>query len=534
LIVEQLEGRRLLTTYSLTDLGTLGGGIAYPLDINEAGQVAGYSSTAAGQQHAFLWEDGVMTDLGTLGGAHSSAGGLNDVGQLVGSSRVDAGTFVTDAFTWESGVMTGLGILKQASAAEINNAGQVVGAYTRDPVPPSGSSVRWAFLWEDGVLRSLFEGSAADINGLGQVAGEWESTRGYPVAAVWDATLGPRELGVLPGGVFSAAYGINDAGQVVGWSESFGGNHAFLWDDGQMIDLGFGTAADINNAGQIVGWSNIWTDGVKQNLNDLVLEDFGLTISNASAINDAGQIVATAYDAQNRPHAVLLNPLPENTPVVSIDDASVSEGHSGTRTITFTVSLSAASSEPVTVNFATANGTAIAGSDYQAGSGVMTFAPGQSTATITLLVNGDRVGEPNETFVINLSGATGGAVITDGQGIGTIIDDEPRLSINDVTMLEGQSGTRLFVFSVSLSSSSSAPVTVNFTTANGTAKASEDYNATSGALTFAPGETTKTITVVVKGDRKREADETFFLNLTGAVGAVIQDGQGKGTIRNDD
>ena len=197
--------------------------------------------------------------------------------------------------------MTGLGILKQASAGEINDAGQVVGAYSRDPVPPSQASVRWAFLWDDGVFRSLFEGSAADINNVGQVAGEWESTRGYPVAAVWDAAHGPRELGVLPGGVFSAAYGLNDVGQVVGWSESFGGNHAFLWDDGQMIDLGFGAAADINNAGQIVGWSNIWTDGVRANLNDLVQEDFGLTISDASAINDAGQIVATAYDAQNRP-----------------------------------------------------------------------------------------------------------------------------------------------------------------------------------------------------------------------------------------
>ena len=97
------------------------------------------------------------------------------------------------------------------------------------------------------------------------MAGEWESTRGYPVAALWDAALGPRELGVLPVVVVSAAYGLNDAGQVVGWSEAVDGNHAFLWDDGQMIDLGSGTAVDINNAGQIVGWSNrasIWSDGV--------------------------------------------------------------------------------------------------------------------------------------------------------------------------------------------------------------------------------------------------------------------------------
>ena len=85
------------------------------------------------------------------------------------------------------------------------------------------------------------------------MAGAWESTRNYPVAAIWDSKLGPREIGVLPGGILSEAYGLNDLGQVVGWSESFNGNNAFLWDGSQMIDLGSGFAADINNAGTIVG-----------------------------------------------------------------------------------------------------------------------------------------------------------------------------------------------------------------------------------------------------------------------------------------
>ena len=149
-------------------------------------------------------------------------------------------------------------------------------------------------------------------------------------------------------------------------------------------------------------------------------------------------------------------------------------------------------------------------------------------------VNGDRVGEPNETFLVNLSGATGGAVIIDGQGVGTIVDDEPRISISDVARTEGNSGTTLFVFTVTLSAASDVPVTVNFATANGTAKAGEDYDAKSGTLTFAPGETSKTITIVVKGDKKKEANETFFVNLSGAVGALILDGQGLGTILDDD
>ena len=199
-----------------------------------------------------------------------------------------------------------------------------------------------------------------------------------------------------------------------------------------MIDLGGGYAVDINNAGQVIGYGYvngafIWSDGVRANLNDLVPAGSGLSLAYANAINDAGQIVVTAYDAQGVQHAVLLNPLPADTPVVNIGDAIVTEGHTGTRTATFTVTLSTASSEPVTVAFATANGTATAGSDYQAASGTVTFAPGETTQTVTVTVNGDRVGEPNETFMVNLSGATGGAVITDGQGVGTIVDDEPRI-----------------------------------------------------------------------------------------------------------
>src|SRR5262249_24739869 len=151
--------------------------------------------------------------------------------------------------------------------------------------------------------------------------------------------------------------------------------------------------------------------------------------------------------------------------------------------------------------------------DYVSTSGVLTFATGQKTATIQVQIKGDRRGESNETFFVNLSNANG-AVIADGQGVGTILDDERRITINDVILSEGNSGTARYSFPARLSPAYDSPVTVHFATANGTARASNrDYVSKAGTLTFAPGQTSKTISVSVRGDRQHEANETFFVDL---------------------
>jgi hypothetical protein len=153
-----------------------------------------------------------------------------------------------------------------------------------------------------------------------------------------------------------------------------------------------------------------------------------------------------------------------------------------------------------------------------------------------VLVKGDRVAESNETFVVNLSSPTN-ATIADGQGVGTIVDDEPRISISDVTKAEGRKGrTTLFTFTVTLSAGYDQPVTVSFKTVNGTATTgNSDYVAKSGTLTFNPGETTKTITVTVKGDSKREGNELFYLDLfANSSNSQIKKSRGIGTILNDD
>jgi len=205
---------------------------------------------------------------------------------------------------------------------------------------------------------------------------------------------------------------------------------------------------------------------------------------------------------------------------------------------TFTVSLSFASSHQVTVDYTTANGSAADGKDYTGITSplTLTFAPGDTSKTITIKVKGDLIDEYDEYFYVNLSNPTVG-VITDGQGVGTILDNDPppTLSINDVSITEGRRGTKLMTFTVTLTGLTEKWVSVNYATADGTAKTSDhDYAATSGTLYFAPGQTTATFSVVIYGDTVKEPDETFSVNLSGASEATILDGVGIGTILNDD
>jgi hypothetical protein len=260
--------------------------------------------------------------------------------------------------------------------------------------------------------------------------------------------------------------------------------------------------------------------------------------------NGHPDLVATAMDPDYaNPGFVVVahndgnwTPPPPPPPSMTIGDVSVIEGNTGRRAATFTVTLSKSWDQPVTVAYATADYTATAGSDYQATSGTLMIPAGQTSGTIPVLVNGDRLAEQNEYFVVNLSSPTN-AAIADGQGQGTILDDEPRIFIGDVAKYEGKKGqTTLITFAVTLSAAYDQPVTLSFKTTDSTAKTSDnDYVARTGTLTFAPGETTKTITIVVNGDNKREADESFCLDLFGnSSNSLFTKNRGIGTILNDD
>jgi hypothetical protein len=212
------------------------------------------------------------------------------------------------------------------------------------------------------------------------------------------------------------------------------------------------------------------------------------------------------------------------------------EGNAGTNSLAFTVVLSQEYDLPVTVNYTTSDGSALAGSDYVATTGSVTFEPGQTSQTIEVPIVGDTVPEYDEYFGLRLTGATN-ASYSEYNVYGYINDDDtpPTISIEDAWITEGNSGNSVMNFYVNLSNPSGQGVTVNFATANGTAKTSDnDYVAQSGSLYFAPGETSQLIQIVIKGDTRKEQIETFQVRLSGASGATISDGQATGTVFNDD
>ena len=224
-------------------------------------------------------------------------------------------------------------------------------------------------------------------------------------------------------------------------------------------------------------------------------------------------------------------------PSLSIGNVAVTEGNAGTVNADFLVTLSIPTSQTVTVAFATADGSATtANNDYQATTGTLTFTPGTTSQTITVPVNGDTTVEGDKTFTVNLSNPQN-AVIGTGTGTGTIQDDDasPTLAINNVSQSEGNSGATAITFTVTLSGATGLTITVNFATADSTATtADNDYQPNSGTLTFNPGDTSKTITVLVNGDTIFENDETFTVSLSNPQNATITTGTGTGTIQNDD
>lgn len=238
----------------------------------------------------------------------------------------------------------------------------------------------------------------------------------------------------------------------------------------------------------------------------------------------------------------------DDTATISIGDVTHPEGDAGLTVFEFTITLSQSVDVPVQLSYATADGTATASTgDYQAASGTVDFQPGGPLSkTITVSVVGDVVAEPTETFKVMLSNLVAGAPIravtlNRSEAIGTIqADDGALLSIADAQIAEGDAGVKQLTFNVTLSKAISVPVTIDYATADGSARTADgDYAAAQGTLTFSPqGPLTQQITVSLNGDAKVERDETFQVALSNlspsSSEVIVSRGTASGTIANDD
>src|SRR3954447_25126981 len=235
-------------------------------------------------------------------------------------------------------------------------------------------------------------------------------------------------------------------------------------------------------------------------------------------------------------------PMTSSTPALSItaDQTSKLEGNSGTTPFTFTVTRSGSTADTSSVSYAVSGGTANA-ADFggTVPSGTVSFAAGETSKTIMVNVSGDTTVEPDETFDVVLS-SPAGATIGTGTASSTILNDDvaaPALSItaDQTSKLEGASGTTPFTFTVARSGSTAVTSSVNYAVSGGTANAA-DFGGTlpSGTVSFAAGETSRTITVNVSGDTTVEPDETFDVVLSSPAGATIGTGTASSTILNDD
>jgi probable HAF family extracellular repeat protein len=335
----------------ITDLGVLpSGSNSFPYGINTVGWVVGASENGVidpvigiPEFLAVLWRDGQVKNLGTLGGNESLASDVNDRGQIAGFSAntvPDSFSLLgfatqTRPFLWQQGVMRELDTFggPDGAAYTINERGQIVGQFTLDsnPNPTTGFPTIHSILWEP-------NGTPVDLGTLGGTSGipYWINNRGQVVgqsnllgdstyhAYSWDKGV-LTDIGTL-GGDLSVAWNVNDAGEVVGRADVPGSqtHHAFLWKHGAMTDLGTSagdpcaTAFAVNSQGQIVGDSGgcgiggrawLWENGGPiVDLNTLAIPGSGLHLADAEFINDRGEIACVGFLPNGDHHAVLLIP----------------------------------------------------------------------------------------------------------------------------------------------------------------------------------------------------------------------------------
>lgn len=338
--------------YVVRSLGSLGGtSCCFVIGNNNRGWVNGTSNLAGDKSfHPFLWRNGVMKDLGTLGGPNASVGGMNDRGDVtvggsdtgkpdpLGEDFCGLGTHqICLSFVWHYGKRTLVptlggnngdvnGILNNGMVLAVAET-EVRGNCTAPQAliyeafewnPDTGKIYRLPPLKDDAASEAFLLNTNGDAGGYSGVCGSGEGDPFAMTHAVLWRHGKPTKLETLGGTGANTVFGMNDRGQLLGWSALPGNKtaHAVLWQNGKIQDLGalegdnFSNPGGINDAGQIAiqscknvsAWLNnncraaIWQNGVMIDLNTLVRPGSGLYLIGANGINSSGQIVGTARD----------------------------------------------------------------------------------------------------------------------------------------------------------------------------------------------------------------------------------------------
>ncbi len=258
--------------------------------------------------------------------------------------------------------------------------------------------------------------------------------------------------------------------------------------------------------------SNLWQTGWASHDYDISsIADGQSTVYIRWAIDHSGGSVRSGFSVDD----IKLTGISINVPpAITISDVEVSEGDSGPVSANFTVTLDQAASDTVTVDYATAGNSATSGTDFTAESGTVTFTPGDTSETVTVMLLGDTIDEDNETYYVNLSSPTN-ATITDGQGVGTITDDDGppivTLSVDNDSISESGGVSTI---TATLSNPTAQTVTVNlgYTGTGG----GSDYTASSGSIVISSG-TTGTATITATSDTIFEGNETVIVDITGVT-----------------
>lgn len=488
--------------------GALGNGYEGVTIISGASSniVGGTNSAArnliAGNQRSGVWVSGSGTDSNVIQGNSigTDAGGTQDLGNGA------------------EGVIIVQGATKTVVGGTAAGVGNRI-AFNRS----AGVKV-----WDAATLGTSIRGNAIYSNGeIGINLVGNDGAYGVTANDATDTDTGPSNLQNYP--VFTAVNAVSGTTTISGVLNSTP-NTQF------SLDFYSSPTADVSSYGE--GKTYLGLTSVTTNSSG----NASFSFSNSSAIANEF-VTATATDSSGNTsefsHATKV------AAFLSVNDVGVAEGNPaqgapGTNNATFTVTFPVASTKPITVSYATADGTAKQPGDYTGQSGTLTFAPGDLSKTITVPVVGDTLEESSETFLVNLSNATN-ASIGDAQGVGTIHDNDTviRLAVSDVSVTETNGGSTQAAFVVSLSAVSTKSVTVVVQSASNAgspvATVGRDYSTLPPTtLTFAPGQTSKTVNVTILGDTLDEADEKFAVNLSGAVNATISDSSGICTILDND